>query len=250
MSTFLGLRCSWREWERLQLIGLDSAKLAQDTAGQAWLLNNLGISAKELGKFDEARAHLEAALAIRRRLGDRTGEAATLVNLCAAHRPTDPEKGVEYGRQAVAAVRLAGDQSSESRALNNVAACLVELERPQEAVPYFVSALTIRRAGGDPRSVGLALNNLANAHRLLFHFAEAEETYREALTIFRNSGDRYSEAQALCGIAQALEGRRQPEEARAFLRDALSIFETLGTPEADRIRKLLSEDPPSAELSA
>jgi predicted ATPase/DNA-binding SARP family transcriptional activator len=52
-----------------------------DDAGLAHALQHLGCVERDLGRIGEARAHLQEALGLRRRLGDRRGENVTLANL-------------------------------------------------------------------------------------------------------------------------------------------------------------------------
>jgi predicted ATPase/DNA-binding SARP family transcriptional activator len=52
-----------------------------DDAGLAHALHHLGCVERDLGQIGDARAHLQEALGLRRRLGDRRGENVTLANL-------------------------------------------------------------------------------------------------------------------------------------------------------------------------
>jgi tetratricopeptide (TPR) repeat protein len=74
-----------------------------DDAGLALALHHLGCIERDLGGFGEARANLNEALRLRRRLGDRRGENMTLANLALADAAAgDHDAGRRLARVALA----------------------------------------------------------------------------------------------------------------------------------------------------
>ena len=65
------------------------------------------------------------ALPIRREVGDRAGEAATLNNIgCVYYGLGDRQRALEYYEQALPILREVGDRAGEATTLNNIGACM------------------------------------------------------------------------------------------------------------------------------
>lgn len=176
-----------------------------DDAAVARLSNQLGMIRREQGRFDEATALHERALALYRSLGDVWGEAACLNNL-----------GV-------------------------VATFVGDFER---ATPLHESALAIRRSINDERGIASSLGNLGNVARLSGDVETAWRLHTEALTIRHSLNDRWGVAGSLVclGAVAALRGefvdsRRLLDEAEAGFR---AVDDALGLCEVTDARALLA----------
>lgn len=73
-------RC-WAAWNRVLLRVLAGASITGDAANEAWALHQLGTRAYGVGDAEHAQKYLEDAAAIRERLHDEPGLAATRQNL-------------------------------------------------------------------------------------------------------------------------------------------------------------------------
>jgi hypothetical protein len=71
----------WDAWQTIVDIGLASARKLGDPAGEAWALHQLGTRALCLERGPEAKGLLQSALAVRERIGDDAGAAATRHNM-------------------------------------------------------------------------------------------------------------------------------------------------------------------------
>ncbi|WP_027008479.1 InlB B-repeat-containing protein [Conexibacter woesei] len=77
----------WGSWGEVLEGAHDAAVAGADPHGEAWALHQLGTRAYCLGDPQTAVTQLEAALALRERIGDREGAAATRHNLDFILRP-------------------------------------------------------------------------------------------------------------------------------------------------------------------
>jgi predicted ATPase/DNA-binding SARP family transcriptional activator len=116
-----------------------------DDAGLAHALHHLGCIERDLGQIGDARAHLQEALGLRRRLGDRRGENVTLANLgLAAAAAGDFDTGRRLARVALAQGEEVEDEPGMAGSL--LAIAVVELfagnlalsrERAEQAAGAF-----------------------------------------------------------------------------------------------------------------
>ncbi|MDJ0462277.1 ATP-binding protein [Streptomyces sp. H27-C3] len=66
----------WGAWERSLRIGQEAARIAGEVAEEAYFHHELGVLALCAGSLDRARAELEASIALRGALADRSGTVA------------------------------------------------------------------------------------------------------------------------------------------------------------------------------
>ncbi|WP_274562081.1 ATP-binding protein [Streptomyces spiramyceticus] len=66
----------WGSWERALRTGLEAARLAGEVAEEAYFHHELGVLALCTGRLDRARAELEASIAMRGAVADKSGTVA------------------------------------------------------------------------------------------------------------------------------------------------------------------------------
>ena len=97
-----------------------------------------------LGKQEEALKYYEQALAIRREVGNRSGEGTTLNNLGVVYDALGKkEEALKYYEQALASSREVGNRSGEGTTLNNLGKVYDDLGKKEEALKYYEQALAI-----------------------------------------------------------------------------------------------------------
>ena len=143
-----------------------------------------------MGRYAEARAHLEESLSIAREIGDERRIAAVLQPLgMACHGLGDRE---------------------------TARACLEE-------------ALERARKIGIPRNIAAANNALGQFLRAEGHADEAQPLYEQALEILREVGDRESSAIIMLNVAMTSIARGLPDRARSVLVEVIDIAQELGS---------------------
>ncbi|GAA1953317.1 tetratricopeptide repeat protein [Catenulispora subtropica] len=241
VSTYLGVRANWREWERLHLRALDCARATGNTRVQMKTLSGLGISAERLNDLEGAERYLDETLALARELGDRTSEAKILTILIATYSRTDrAQQGLAAADRAIAIGRELGDPYVERAALQNSSSCLLILKRPAEARDRLLEALELYQDPGDELTRGLVLGNIAFTEVALGRYEEAEAAYREYLRLSRNSQDQHGQTEALRGIASVRRAAGRMDEARSLYAEALVLLDRMGSPEAAKVRERLA----------
>lgn len=239
---FLELRRYWSDWISTHRIGLASARRIGAAAGQAWMLNSLGIAHKQLGRLDRATEYYRQALALRRETGDRHGEAITSNNLgTAANEAGRRHEAIAHYEYALAVFRETADRWGEGVALSNLGECHRLLRAFAAAADYYEQALAIRRELGDRRGEGIVMHNIAEAHRAQGQLAEAVASYREALLVRDAVGDRWGVARTLANLGKALAAAGDSAAATRSWEQALGIFRELGDAQATWVEQLLDD---------
>jgi tetratricopeptide (TPR) repeat protein len=172
------------DWVATARIAVDAAGRAQEPAGQAEALENLGKAAFQALRLDEAEESHRAALAIRRHIGDRRGTA---------------------------------------RSINALGLLGLRRRRLDEAASHFAESAEIFRELGDSRWTALMRCNLAEALCELGRHEEAVEIVERALTDFRRLGDHFGEGNALWLLSWARRQAGDPDAADRAISNALAI---------------------------
>ncbi|WP_018348425.1 AfsR/SARP family transcriptional regulator [Longispora albida] len=175
--------------DAVRLHTLAVAATADDPAGHARALHDLGHAQLQLGEYDTALENLSRAAAGHARLGDNAREALALEVIGELHG----QRG-ELG----------------------------------EALTQLLRAVELRRDGGDLYRQAGGLVNLGTAHGRLGDLDRAIAAWREALVLARQSGNRHAEGGSLAGLGiiyersgqfdLALEHLHQARDLQRFLR--------------------------------
>jgi DNA-binding SARP family transcriptional activator/Tfp pilus assembly protein PilF len=222
-------RDNWADVISTHRVALDSARLAGSQQAEGWVRNNLGFALARV-RDKEALGHLEQALAIRRDLGDRVGEAQTALSLAEAYLQFQgAEAALEPFRRSLDAAREAGNPSLLAVGLNNLGEVYLDLGRLDEAADCFGQA---REASSGASIYGQAhvLHNLGRVHLELGKPAEAIASLSEALRRHEDLGDMRGQAIALDYLGSAYQAAGNWEAARISWSRALVIFRQVGEP--------------------
>jgi tetratricopeptide (TPR) repeat protein len=219
---------NWADFVTTHRVALESARMAGNRAGEAWVLNQMGFALARLREV-EAFDCLEQALAIRRELDDTKGEAQTAIGLAEGylnmHGPG--AEALRYMQHAVDLLRPAGATSMRAVALNNLGEVYLRLGDLAAAEDCYIQACEIgREIGGYVE--GHALHNLGRVYQLLHRLDEAADILEEALPKHRACGVLSGEALTLKHLGEVQLETGDLGQARTSLSAALRIFEQIG----------------------
>ncbi len=213
-----------------------------DRLGEGTWLGSLGGAYSGLGEVRRAVDFYEQALAISREIGDRRNEGNWLGNLGNAYTDLgEPKRAIELYEQALAISREIGDRRGEGADLGNLGIAYQNLGETRRAIRLHEQQLGIAREIGDRRGEGNALGNLGIAHMSLGRARHAIGYGEQQLVICREIGDRRGEADALANLGVAHEESGERARARALWTEALNIYEAIESPDAERVRKWLTD---------
>ncbi|MGW3961416.1 ATP-binding protein [Amycolatopsis sp. NPDC005003] len=210
-------------------IALEAARRDQARQGEADLLATLAEIDRLQGRFDDAAARAEEALAIFRELGDHHGERIVLnflgVNLLHRRRFGEASSRFEVLR---ALQQTEGDVEGEAAALFNLAEAYDGIRRHRDAVEAARRSVELGRELGNRHIELVGLVFLARATANLGDVADALTDAARGVEIAREQRDTRTEGWALLdyGRIQRLAGRS--EDALVSYRRATTIHEDAG----------------------
>ena len=226
-----GLYPLWHAWlERT----LEAARRLQQPRDEAAVLHNLGMLAGLIGN-ETALDHYQRALAIRRELGDRSGEAETLNNIGTLRLDQRDEKAaLDHYQRALAIRRELGDRSGQAQTLNNIGTVHlhratsawfgIDKEELEQALDFFEQALPIVREVHDRKGEGVVLNNIGVIHSRQGDQMAALDHYQRALAVRRELGDLEAQVTTHYNIGMTFQKRDDEVRALDHYQQALATF--------------------------
>ncbi len=190
----------------------------------AHIYNNLGVVGRALGRTQLAREHLERALRIYEKEGDRVDESWSLNHLGRVYSQIgNKEQARTYYAQALRICQQEGDRLGEATALNNLGWVCSALGQKEQEQKYYEQALSIFRKIGDRKGEASTLNNLGRVLDDLGQSVQAQEHYEQALIIFRETDNLRGEGWTLSNLGKTYYAQGKLEQARTYLEQALRI---------------------------
>ena len=225
-----------RDWLARLLAAAPSKQIA---AARAKALHGTSALALQQGDYPAASALCEESLAIRRKLGDRRGIAASLNNLAnvALMQGNRQSAGVLY-EESLTIFRELRDRWGAAVSLNNLGMVAYEQDDYPSAKAHHSESLAIRRELGDKWGIAASLNNLGAVARGQGDYRSALALHRESLAIRRELGDRSVIAESLEGLADVAFALAGPSRAARIWGGAERLREEIALPLApmDRAR--------------
>jgi DNA-binding SARP family transcriptional activator/tetratricopeptide (TPR) repeat protein len=181
------------------------------------------------GQYAEARRSGEQALVLYRQADDKAGEAQALRELGFLHWSAgDYGTALTYAREALALHRRQADVDGEATALHNLAEIYRGLGSPRQALARYEAALNLHWARQDRRRQGLTLYGMAHALRQLGDSNQALARYQEALDHCRAAGDRLMTSRVHHALASLHWEAGALDQALENIQQALAISQEIG----------------------
>ena len=221
-----GFLSEGREWLEGLLARTAGQAMSDAAAGvRATALNGAGALAHGQGDYARARMLQEESLALRRKLGDKQGTAASLNNLAGkAHHQGDYERARTYYEESLALRHELDDKHGAAGALNNLGNLAYAQGDNARARLYCERSLALCRELGINRGIAYALMSLGAVAYKQGDNGRAILLHQESLALFREVGDRPNCALSLYNLADVLCDAGDHSRARALHAEALALF--------------------------
>ncbi|WP_188196746.1 tetratricopeptide repeat protein [Nonomuraea sp. SYSU D8015] len=146
--------------------------------------------------------------------------------------------------EAIATARANGLRDSQAIALNGRAGVLFSMGRLDDAIDAGRRSLEIWAEFDNPHGEGGATDTLADACRRAGRLAEAEAGYRRAIYLHHKAGHRAVEAVCLWGLGDTLQDLGRQEEARKCWHQSARILRDVHLLTEEELEVLLGQDLP------
>ena len=207
LTGFFYLRKHWTYQISAYRIGLRAARRAGNEYGETWILINLGVACRELGRFDEALQRSGGTHYDRKRPATR--------GLKATRRQTSATPTMQYSVSRTQQRYLCKPWPLLRKSSNGQAKTLVRtslstslantyrrLSRFDDALHCSGRALAIARENGDQWGEGFAHHSLGDTFRDLGQLCEATDHLRQGLIIREEIGDQHGQARIFYSLQQ------------------------------------------------
>jgi tetratricopeptide (TPR) repeat protein/transcriptional regulator with XRE-family HTH domain len=219
----------WDQAATLHRTALAAARQADDRAGEARALGDLGLLHHLTGNYRAATASHRQALALYRELGDRPGEACLLIHLGMVHMETDDYPAATASvQQALAVARSADDRRYEAVGLDLLGHIQQLTGDYAAAAANLIRALDLYRGLGNRQGEANALRILAAVRRETGDYPAAAASAQQALALSRDLGIRVFQAWALYELGAVQRETGDTPAAAANLGRALGLHRDLG----------------------
>ena len=187
-----------------------------------------------LGEYAKAEEYLNNALAMKKEIGDRKGEATCYGNLGTVyHSLGEYAKAEEYLNNALAMKKEIGDRKGEATCYGNLGTLHHFLGEYTKAEEYLNNALAIQRQLGNKEGEATCYGNLGRVSESLHEYGKAKEYHRKALAIRKEIGDRRGEATCYGNLGTVYHSLGEYAKAEEYLNNALAIQKQLGNKEEE-----------------
>jgi CHAT domain-containing protein/tetratricopeptide (TPR) repeat protein len=200
------------------------AKAQGNKAAEADAQRGLGTVLYQQGRWNDAPAPLQAAIALYAELGDRIGEARALDQLGSAGAMTRrPDADASY-RRAIEIFAAAGDRVEQARTIRN-RSHLQEVPL-SEKVPMLEQAFAL--AEGDARLQGLILHSLGGLDQTRGRYASAIAYFERARPMLASAGTPREQARLAASLAASHHMHGQSLRAIEIYLQAMTLLEQIG----------------------
>jgi tetratricopeptide (TPR) repeat protein len=211
----------WGIWQS----AIEAAEHLHDPAAQATARLVNGTACAYTGRYIQAQADLEQALALFEEAGDLSGQAEalhTLGWLCG--QQGESQRGLAYSERALPLYQAIGAVRSKANSLNSIGWAHAMLGHYDQARSYCEKAMTMARTSGDQIRQGVILDSLAYIAHQGGHYERAIGYYQRSLTMARMTGYAWGEPDILRHLGESHHALGQSVACRQAWRQALDLY--------------------------
>ncbi|TVL99932.1 MAG: hypothetical protein CV087_16050 [Candidatus Brocadia sp. WS118] len=235
---------SWKELEveltnlYKKIIGKDAPQTPDslvetraERVALGWSYNSMGLSYRDIGKFEVAREYFNRATKISRTEKELRMEIMALSNLGNVYLHIgDTDQAIKIHEQSLVLAREIGERVAEGMALNNLGNAYNKLGRTNKAIECYEMRIQIAREVGDRHGEGNALGNLGNVYFQSDNFRYAIDYHEKRLAIMREIDDLSGEGESLGNLGAVYGQLHDMQRSIRYYERCLIIMRKLGNP--------------------
>jgi eukaryotic-like serine/threonine-protein kinase len=205
-----------------------SVQLENDEA-KSRILQAIGISYKRLNKPEDALRNYQESLAIKRRLSQKGGMAASLAEIGQVEaRLGHSGNALKAYTEALQLRREIGDKRGVGNSLLDLGAFYSNSGKDDEALPYYRESLQIQRELGDVNYEALLLNNIGYVYLNKAQYDDAVTNFERALQLREKANVAADTALTLHNLADTSALLGQYDRAQQYYLRALELWRSSG----------------------
>jgi DNA-binding SARP family transcriptional activator len=243
METFFYRRGHWSDWAAAQRTALGAARRLGDQNAESNAGRGIASALIELGEYEDALGHLNAALRVSEEAGNLPRQARVQMDIGRIYEAQGRyQEALAHSQQGLSLSQADTGivaEVVEADALNFVGWFLAKTGSFEQAIEYCQQSVAMHRRIGDKHGEPPALDSLAFAYRGLGRHAEAAECYRLSVALYTELGFEYPKATTLVNAGDAYHDAGDMPAARDAWTQALAILENLQHRDASEVRDRL-----------
>ncbi|HEX8867507.1 MAG TPA: BTAD domain-containing putative transcriptional regulator [Lentzea sp.] len=241
MLAYLSGHATTSEYLDIFTTALSAARLLRDQYGESVALHILGLTNKNLHRYEDAQRSLMEALRIRREIGYQRGIAITEAELASTHLwQGHHEEALRHYRESVEQWRLLGNEVGWSVSMNSLAWTMIRRGDFADALETVKESLAVQERLGAQRHT--TYDTLAQAYAGLGDLDGATRTYRDIFSsgLLTTAGIR-EKTEILCHAADIFNRVGDRQTALRYAHEALALAERGGHATAEKARQVLRD---------
>ncbi|MFB2880738.1 CHAT domain-containing protein [Floridanema aerugineum] len=173
----------------------------------------------------QAIKKFEEALSLYRTVGNKAGEAVTLLVIGTVYSALgEKQKALEYYNQSLPLMPAVGDKKVEVVIFNNLGSVYDDLGEKYKALEYYNKSLSLSRVLGNKALEAFTLTNMGKVYSNLGEKQKALEYYNQSLPLFRQVGDRAGESLTLNNIGKVYSDLGEKQKALDYFNQSLLLY--------------------------
>ena len=190
---------------------------------------NLGAVYTSVGEYDEAREHLDKALAIKKEISDRNGEADCYMRFGTMHLSVDEYGNArEHFEKSLEIRKEIGDRTGEADCYGMLGGVYRSVGEFEKARQLLEKSLSIKKDVGDTDGEAECYGSLAVTYQSVGEHDNAIEHLKKALMIKRKDGDKQGARKCCHSLAISYCCLGRYPKAIEYIKEALIIASETG----------------------
>lgn len=201
----------------------------EERIAAGWSYNAIGLSYREIGKYNAAIKFFQDAIQTGQIENARDLQCVGLHSLNLVYLSLgDTQRAIEYGEQALVIVRELGNQRIEGGILGGLGNAYLNARNIQLAISYSEQSLAIARKYKDRRGEAMALGSLGLMSESAGNTRQAIGYYEQCMIIAREIGDQWTEGNVLTGLGVIYLKLDDMQRALKYFKQSLEIIRKIG----------------------
>jgi len=191
----------------------------------------LALTTYRLGHMEKAEELLDEAMDMSEDIENEHGRAKLLESVGIINIQSDRyKKAVNYFKKAMRLYVKYEDQLAESKTLNNISTCYINLNDPNKGIEVLEKSIYLKEKLEKDNLLGTSFAQLGNAYRNKFQYGIAINSYRKALGKFTKYNNEYHKGRLLLTLSRCFCDMGIIDQARSYLKRSEEICRRFNEP--------------------